>query len=103
MTVEEFWEYGDKYYNEFEYGKPLVTKQAHAKLSCPLRRLHEWYCWGLVPWVPRVASVTPRVTEILIKSLKPQLSHKAREIKSLKFEVRIQKSRFQIEDLFWLV
>jgi hypothetical protein len=26
MTVEEFWEDGDKYHNEFEYGKPLVTK-----------------------------------------------------------------------------
>jgi hypothetical protein len=26
MTVEEFWKDGDKYHNEFEYGKPLVTK-----------------------------------------------------------------------------
>jgi hypothetical protein len=25
-TIEEFWEDGDKYYNEFEYGKPLVIK-----------------------------------------------------------------------------
>jgi hypothetical protein len=32
MTVEEFWEDGDKDSNEFEYEKPLVTKQAHAKL-----------------------------------------------------------------------
>jgi hypothetical protein len=32
MTVEEFWEDGDKDYNEFEYGKPLVTKQTYAKL-----------------------------------------------------------------------
>jgi hypothetical protein len=32
MTVEEFWEDCDKYYNEFEYGKLLVTKQVHAKL-----------------------------------------------------------------------
>jgi hypothetical protein len=29
MTVEEFWEDGDKDHNEFEYGKPLVTKQVH--------------------------------------------------------------------------
>jgi hypothetical protein len=43
MTVEKFWEGGDKDYNEFEYGKPLVTKQVHAKLLLPLRRLHEWY------------------------------------------------------------
>jgi hypothetical protein len=26
MTVEEFWEDGDKDHNEFEYGKLLVTK-----------------------------------------------------------------------------
>jgi hypothetical protein len=32
MTVEEFWEDSDKDYNEFEYGKSLVTKQVHAKL-----------------------------------------------------------------------
>jgi hypothetical protein len=32
MTVEEFWEDGDKDYNEFEYGKLLVTKQVHANL-----------------------------------------------------------------------
>jgi hypothetical protein len=31
MTVEEFWENGDKDYNEFEYGKSLGTKQVHAK------------------------------------------------------------------------
>jgi hypothetical protein len=43
MTVGGFWKDSDKYYNEFEYGKPLVTKQAHAKLMWPLRRLHEWY------------------------------------------------------------
>jgi hypothetical protein len=43
MTIEEFWEDGDKDYNEFEYEKPLVTKQVHAKLMLPLRWLHEWY------------------------------------------------------------
>jgi hypothetical protein len=43
MTIEEFWEDGDKYYNEFEYGKSIVIKQVHAKLMWPLRRLHEWY------------------------------------------------------------
>jgi hypothetical protein len=32
MTVEKFWKDDDKYYNEFEYGKTLVRKQAHAKL-----------------------------------------------------------------------
>jgi hypothetical protein len=43
MTVEEFWEDYDKDYNEFKYGKLLVTKQVHAKLMWPLRRLQEWY------------------------------------------------------------
>jgi hypothetical protein len=32
MTIEEFWKYGDKDYNEFEYGKSLIIKQAYAKL-----------------------------------------------------------------------
>jgi hypothetical protein len=43
MTVEEFWEDGDKDHNEFEHGKPLVTKQVHAKFMWPMWRLHEWY------------------------------------------------------------
>jgi hypothetical protein len=43
MTVEEFWEDGDKHYNKFEYVKPLVTKLIHAKFMWPLRRLHKWY------------------------------------------------------------
>jgi hypothetical protein len=43
MTVEEFWEDSGKDHNEFEYGKPLVIKQVHAKLMWPLRRLHKWY------------------------------------------------------------
>jgi hypothetical protein len=43
MTVEEFWEDGDKDYNEFEYGMSLVTKQVHEKLMWSMRRLQEWY------------------------------------------------------------
>jgi hypothetical protein len=43
ITVEEFWEDNDKYHNEFEYEKPLVTKQVHGTLMWPLRRLHELY------------------------------------------------------------
>jgi hypothetical protein len=43
MTIEEFWEDGDKDHNELVYGKPLVTKQVNAKLMWPLRKLHEWY------------------------------------------------------------
>jgi hypothetical protein len=43
ITVEKFWKDGDKDYNEFEYEKTLVTKQAHTKLVWPMRRLHERY------------------------------------------------------------
>jgi hypothetical protein len=43
MTVKEFWEDNDKDYTLFEYGKTLITKQAHTKLSWTMRRLHEWY------------------------------------------------------------
>jgi hypothetical protein len=43
MTVEEFWEDGDKDYTLFEYGKPLITKQAHTKLSWTMRWLYQWY------------------------------------------------------------
>jgi hypothetical protein len=43
MTVKEFCKDGDKDYDLFEYGKSLITKQAHTKLSWTMRRLHEWY------------------------------------------------------------
>jgi hypothetical protein len=32
MTVDEFWEDGDKDYNEFKYGKTLVTKTSPYKI-----------------------------------------------------------------------
>jgi hypothetical protein len=41
MTIDEFWEDGDKDYIEFEYGELLFTKQVHAKLMWSLRRLLE--------------------------------------------------------------
>jgi hypothetical protein len=33
MSVKEFLQHGDKDYTEFEYGKPLVLKRVHLKLS----------------------------------------------------------------------
>jgi hypothetical protein len=33
VTVEEFWQDGNKDYREFEYGKPLVPKHVHLKLT----------------------------------------------------------------------
>jgi hypothetical protein len=43
MTVEEFWQHGEKDYREFEYGKPLVPKHVHLKLSWIMQKLYEWY------------------------------------------------------------
>jgi hypothetical protein len=43
MTVEEFWQDGDKDYMEFEYEKLVVSKQVHVKLSWHMKKLHEWY------------------------------------------------------------
>jgi hypothetical protein len=65
MTVEEFWEDGDKVYNEFDYGKLLVTKQSHAKLLWPLRRLHEWYYLACVCGLQFIEG---RVPEAVFKS-----------------------------------
>jgi hypothetical protein len=33
MIIEEFWQHGDKDIREFEYGKSLVPKHVHLKLS----------------------------------------------------------------------
>jgi hypothetical protein len=65
MIIEEFWEDGDKDYNEFEYGKPLVTKQAHAKLLWPMRRLHECYYLACVCGMQFIEC---RVPEAVFKS-----------------------------------
>jgi hypothetical protein len=65
MTVEEFWEDCDKDYNEFEYGKSLVTKQVHEKLMWPLRRLHEWYYLACVCGLQFIEG---RVLEAVFKS-----------------------------------
>jgi hypothetical protein len=65
MTVEEFWEDGDKDYNEFEYGKPLVTKQVHENLMWPLRRLHEWY---YLACVCALQFIEGRIPEAVFKS-----------------------------------
>jgi hypothetical protein len=65
MTVEEFWEDGDKDYNEFEYEKPLVTKQAHANLLWPMRRLQKWY---YLECVCGLQVIEGRVPEAVFKS-----------------------------------
>jgi hypothetical protein len=43
MTVEEFWQHGNKDYSEFEYEKLLVTKRIHLKLLWIMQKFHEWY------------------------------------------------------------
>ncbi|WP_428740064.1 hypothetical protein [Sulfurimonas sp.] len=39
MTIEEFSEDGDKDYNEFEYGNPLVTKTCPCKIDVSLEEV----------------------------------------------------------------
>jgi hypothetical protein len=65
MTVEEFWKDSDKDYNEFEYEKPLVTKQVHAKLMWPMRMLHEWY---YLACVCDLQFIKGRIPEVVFKS-----------------------------------
>jgi hypothetical protein len=41
MTVEEFWQHGDKDYRKFEYENPLVLKHVHLKLLGIIQKFHE--------------------------------------------------------------
>jgi hypothetical protein len=43
MTLGEFSQHDDKYYREFEYGKPLVLKHVHLKLPWTMQKFYEWY------------------------------------------------------------
>jgi hypothetical protein len=61
MTVDQFWEDSDKYYNEFEYGKSLVTKQVHANFMWLLKRLHEWYYLACVCGLQFIEGCIPEV------------------------------------------
>jgi hypothetical protein len=51
----------------------------------------------MTPVQSRVSRVTPRVTGILIKSLKLQLSHKARGIQAAEVQNQNSKSGFKFE------
>jgi hypothetical protein len=48
MTVEEFWQHGNKDYRKFEYEKPLVPKHVHLKFPWIMQKFHEWYFLGCV-------------------------------------------------------
>jgi hypothetical protein len=48
MSVEEFWQHGNKDIREFEYGKLLVPKHVHLKLPWIMQKLHEWYYMACV-------------------------------------------------------
>jgi hypothetical protein len=43
MTVEEFWQHGDKDCREFEYENLLVLIHVHLKLLWIMQKFHEWY------------------------------------------------------------
>jgi hypothetical protein len=79
MTVEEFLKDGDKDHNEFKYGKPLVTKQVHAKLMWPLRR-HEWY---YIACVCGLQFIEGHIPEAVFKSRSFDLNNKMFELHTI--------------------
>jgi hypothetical protein len=60
MIVEEFWQYGDKDYREFEYGKPLVPKYVHLKFLSIMQKFHEWYFLACVYGLNFIETKIPR-------------------------------------------
>jgi hypothetical protein len=60
MTLEEFWQDGDKDYVEFECEKSLVAKLAHATLSWPMKKLHELYYLACVYELNFIETHIPR-------------------------------------------
>jgi hypothetical protein len=60
MTVEEFWQHGNKDYREFEYRKPLVPKHVHLKLSWIVQKFHEWYYLACVYGLNFIEAKIPR-------------------------------------------
>jgi hypothetical protein len=60
MTVEEFWQHGDKDYREFEYEKLLVPKHVHLKLLWIMQKFHEWYYFACVYGLNFVEAKIPR-------------------------------------------
>jgi hypothetical protein len=80
MTIEVFWEDSDEDYNEFEYGKSLVTKQVHAKLMWPLGRLHEWYYLASIYGLQFIEGHIP---EVVFKSRSFDLNIKLLELHTI--------------------
>jgi hypothetical protein len=87
MTVEEFWEDDEKDYNEFEYGKPLVTIQLHTNLMWPLRRLHEWYYLACVCGLQFIKG---RIPEAIFKSQSFDLNIELFELHTI-YQLRMLK------------
>jgi hypothetical protein len=85
MIVEEYWEDGDKDHNEFEYGKLLVTKQARAKLSWPVRRLAERY---YLACVYDLQFIECHVPEMIFKSQRFDLNIELFELHTI-YQLRI--------------
>jgi hypothetical protein len=60
MTIKEFWRHDDKDYREFEYGKLLVPKQVHVKLSWITEKFHDWYYLACVYGLNFIEAKIPR-------------------------------------------
>jgi hypothetical protein len=59
MTIEEFWQHGDKDIWEFEYGKLIAAKHVHLNLLWIIKKLHEWYYLACVYGLNFVKSKIP--------------------------------------------
>jgi hypothetical protein len=60
MAVQEFYQHDDRDYKLFEYEKPLVPKQVHAKLLWPMKKIHEWYYLACVYVLNFIEAHIPR-------------------------------------------
>jgi hypothetical protein len=59
ITLDEFWQHGNKDYKEFEYEKLLIPKHAHLKLPWIMKKFHEWYYLACVYELNFVESKIP--------------------------------------------
>jgi hypothetical protein len=60
MTIEEFWQQGNKDYREFQYRKPLVPKHVHLKFLWIMQKIHEWYYLACIYGLNFVEAKIPR-------------------------------------------
>jgi hypothetical protein len=60
MTINCFWQHGDKDCTKFESRKPLVPKQVHVKLPFIMINFHKWYYLSCVYGLNFIEAKIPR-------------------------------------------